>query len=300
MPAPEQEGAALTTLGQALRAAAVRLGHAGIERPRDDARRLAAAVLGLSGAQLLSAPERPLDGDQLARLEQALARRARREPVARILGCREFYGRSFALSPATLEPRPDSETLVTAALQLVDEEGWRGAPIRILDVGTGSGCLLVSLLLALPNASGVGTDISLAALLTARQNAVTLGVGDRCQFIAADALAAVTGSFAMLISNPPYIASADIAALAPEVRCFDPHTALDGGDDGLRIFRRLARDMGRVVRDGWIVLEVGYDQADAVAELLARQQGGRAVTALRRFRDVAGLRRCVAARARIS
>jgi release factor glutamine methyltransferase len=299
MPALEQEGEA-PTLGQALQAAAVRLGCAGIERPRDEARRLAAAVLGLSGAQLLSAPERPLDGAELARLEEAVARRARREPLARILGCREFYGRNFALSPATLEPRPDSETLVTAALQLADEEGWLGAPIRILDVGTGSGCLLVSLLLALPNASGVGTDISLAALLTARQNAVTLGVGDRCQFIAADALAALAGGFAMLVCNPPYIASADIAALAPEVRCFDPHTALDGGSDGLTMFRRLAHDIGRVVPDGWIVLEVGHDQADAVAGLLARQEGGRAVSALRRFRDVAGLRRCVAARTRIS
>src|SRR6516165_3418451 len=146
MRAPETSGG-LPTLGGVVAAAAARLRRAGIACPGDDARRLAAAVLGLTGAQLLSAPERCLAEDELARLERAVARRARREPVARILGAREFYGHSFALSPATLEPRPDSETLVTAALQLAAEEGWLGSPVRLLDVGTGSGCLLLSLLL---------------------------------------------------------------------------------------------------------------------------------------------------------
>ena len=163
------------TLGEVLRQATADLRRAGIDDAGNDARRLLAAVLGLSGAQLLSRPERRLGPEEVERLGRCLARRRSREPVSRILGEREFYGRSFTISPATLDPRPDSETLIAAALDLVRLEGWRAAPLRILDVGTGSGCLLLTLLCELPNAVGIGTDISEAALETARDNARQIG-----------------------------------------------------------------------------------------------------------------------------
>jgi release factor glutamine methyltransferase len=286
------------TLGAAVRAATLRLRRAGIDSAGDDARRLAAAVLGLDGAEVLSAPERPLGDEEVRRLACAIARRARREPASRILGAREFYGRSFALSPATLDPRADSETLIAATLALVGDEGWLSAPLRILDVGTGSGCLLVTLLLELAHATGVGTDISPAALATARSNARALAVAERSRWVAADALAGLAGPFDIMVSNPPYVRSADIARLAPEVARYDPHAALDGGSDGLAVFRRLAEGVAGLVPDGWIVLEVGHDQADAVAALLSSPGALGSGARLRVFTDVAGMRRCVAGRTR--
>lgn len=294
---PEMAAAgAHATLGAALRRAAAELRAAGVERPAEDARRLAAAVLGLSPVQILSHPELRLPPEQSARLSGAIARRAAGEPVSRILGKREFYGRSFAISPATLDPRPDSETLVETALSLVRAEGWSARPLRILDVGTGSGCLLVSLLAALPRATGVGTDVSEAALRTARANALASGVAHRASWLAADMLEGVGGSFDLLICNPPYVATAEIETLAAEVRCFDPRSALDGGADGLQFFHRLAAGFAAVVPDGWIVLEVGHDQADAVAALLASVRP--ALQEPKIYHDIAGKRRCVAMRSR--
>ena len=152
-------------------------------------------MLGLSAAQVLSQPERRLSPEQVERLDRCIARRRNREPVSRILGEREFYGRSFAISPATLDPRPDSETLIEAALERARREGWLAAPLRILDVGTGSGCLLLTLLCELPNAVGVGTDISEAALEVARDNARRLGVEHRAQWLMRDALEDIGESF---------------------------------------------------------------------------------------------------------
>jgi release factor glutamine methyltransferase len=286
------------TLGAALWQATAQLRHAGVESAGDDARRLLAAVLGLSTAQILARPERPLSPEEAESVGRCVARRVAREPVSRILGAREFYGRSFAISPATLDPRPDSETLIVAALELVASEGWLARPLRILDVGTGSGCLLLTLLAELPGAAGVGTDTSVAALDVARANAQRLRVAHRAQWLAADALEAVRGKFDILISNPPYIPTQDIAGLDPEVRCYDPPSALDGGADGLRFFHRLLAGMGDVVADGWTVLEVGHDQADAVAALLSSTGSAASAGDIRFYRDVAGKRRCVAARAR--
>jgi release factor glutamine methyltransferase len=286
------------TLGAALRQATAQLRHAGVESAGDDARRLLAAVLELSTAQILARPERPLRPEEAESVGRCVARRVAREPVSRILGAREFYGRSFAISPATLDPRPDSETLVAATLELVASEGWLARPLRILDVGTGSGCLLLTLLAELPGAAGVGTDTSVAALDVARANARRLGVAHRAQWLAADALEAVCGKFDILISNPPYIPTQDIAGLDPEVRCYDPPSALDGGPDGLRFFRRLVARMGDVVVDGWTVLEVAHDQADAVTALLSSTGSAASAGDIRFYRDVAGKRRCVAARAR--
>lgn len=286
------------TLGAALRQATAQLRRAGIEGAGDDARRLLCAVLRLSAAQILSRPERPLSAEEAESFSRCIARRAAREPVSRILGEREFYGCSFAISPATLDPRPDSETLIEAALELVALEGWLARPLRILDVGTGSGCLLLTLLAELPHALGTGTDTSAAALAIARTNAQRLGVGDRAQWLCADALESIRGQFDILVSNPPYIPTAEIAGLDPEVRCFDPPSALDGGDDGLRFFHRLVASMAHVVADGWIVLEVGHDQADAVATLLVSRGPAASAADIRFYRDVAGKRRCVAARSR--
>jgi release factor glutamine methyltransferase len=286
------------TLGAALRQATLDLQRAGIDDPGNDARRLLAAVLGLSGAQVLSQPERSLDPEQSELIGRCVARRRNREPVSRILGEREFYGRSFAISPATLDPRPDSETLIEAALGFARREGWLSAPLRLLDVGTGSGCLLLTLLCELPNAVGVGTDIGEAALEVARDNARRLGVEPRAQWLVRDALEGGDDRFQILISNPPYVRTGDIARLEPEVRCFDPWSALDGGDDGLHFFRRLAARIPSVIPDGWIVLEVGHDQADAVADLLASTMSGIKSDNIEFCRDATGRRRCVAVRTR--
>jgi release factor glutamine methyltransferase len=290
--------AALPLLGAVLRRTTAKLQQAGIDRAGDDARRLAAAVLGLSGAQILSQPERRFSPDEIERLELCIARRCNREPVSRILGEREFYGRSFAISSATLDPRPDSETLIAAALERVSREGWRAAPLRILDVGTGTGCLLLTLLCELPNAIGIGTDISEAALAVAGDNARRLGVAGRAQWLTRNALHDIDERFEILVSNPPYVRSGEIAGLDADVRCFDPWQALDGGDDGLDVFRRLIPAIPTVIPNGWIVLEVGHDQADAVAHLLSSSNSGLKIGNIEFCRDVTGRRRCVAARTR--
>jgi release factor glutamine methyltransferase len=199
------------------------------------------------------------------------------------------------LSTATLDPRPDSETLIDAALGLAAEEGWGNAPIRILDIGTGTGCLLLTLLAELPRATGLGTDISEAALTAARQNAQALGVADRAAFARHDMLDGIAGPFGLVISNPPYIASADIPALAPEVHRYDPRAALDGGPDGLDFYRRIANGL-EGVRGGWVLLELGMGQADAVALLLQQAFVKTLHAELRRYDDLGGHTRCVALR----
>jgi release factor glutamine methyltransferase len=297
MPELESLEGALT-LAAARRWAMAVLRAAGVDDAGSDVRRLLAAALGWSPAQILARPEFPLLPKQAETFVGFVERRCRREPVSRILGCREFYGRSFTVSAATLDPRPDSETLIEAALQLIDAEGWSRQPLRILDVGTGTGCLLLTLLCELPQATGLGTDLSAAALAVARGNAAALGVQDRVAWRVADLLENVDGPFHMMLSNPPYLRSAEIATLEPEVSRFDPCLALDGGADGLEIFRKLSARVPEVVGDGWIVLEVGHDQADQVAELLrwARPAGGPANVTF--YTDVSGKRRCVAVRTR--
>ena len=293
---PSPAGAHVTT-GTALRQWTAALARSGIEDAGGDVRRLIAAVLDISAASLLSEPGRILTPPELATLSAHVARRARREPVSRILGQRDFYGRTFAISPATLDPRPESETLIEAALDAVRREGWTGHGLRILDVGTGSGCLLLTLLCELEGARGTGTDISRAALAVARDNACHFGVSRRSSWLIADGLETVPGPFHMLISNPPYVRTGEIAHLEPEVHNFDPAAALDGGADGLALYRAWAPWLTRLVPDGWIVLEVGYDQADAVAAIIAGSMG-QAVAETHIYRDVAGMRRCVAMRAR--
>lgn len=286
------------TLGGALRRLAAALKRAGLEAPVDEARGLVCLALGLAPVDVLLRSERPLAPPERARLDRDLVRRLTREPLSRIAGARDFYGRRFAITPDTLDPRPDSETLIEAALGIVRHEGWQSAPLRILDVGTGSGCLLLTLLAELPHATGVGSDISPAALAVARSNAARLGLERRCVWRHADALEGIDGSFHIFVANPPYVRSGDIAGLEREVRDFDPRIALDGGADGLDVYRGLMPRVSEVVPDGWVVLEIGHDQAAAVAGLLSDTFGAALASPPQVHRDLGGRPRCVAVRTR--
>jgi release factor glutamine methyltransferase len=274
-----------------MREGAARLSASGIDGALTDARRLLLAATGRSPEDLIAHPELPLTRGELARFDAMVMRRCRREPVARILGEREFYGRPFYVTPDVLDPRADSETLIEAALASASAKGWRERPIRILDIGTGSGALLVTLLAELPLASGLATDISRAALATAEVNAARNGVADRAEFAIADGLDGTAGGFDLVVSNPPYIPSAVIAGLEPEVREHDPVTALDGGPDGLDVYRKIIPHLARAVSSGMVIFEVGAGQADAVATMLTRVFPSAPVHTRR---DLGGHNRCVA------
>ncbi len=201
---------------------------------------------------------------------QLAARRRRHEPVARIVGFKEFWSLRLAVDSTTLVPRPDTETLVEAALGEIDAAGLRARPLRIADLGTGSGAILLALLSELPNAFGVGTDTSHGALRIARDNARHLQI-ERTGFVACDLGAALGGTFDLVVANPPYIASGDIAALAPDVRDYDPRAALDGGPDGLDCYRAIATTIPRLLgRAGTLVVEVGSGQAADVGAVFSR------------------------------
>jgi release factor glutamine methyltransferase len=241
----------------------------GLDSSDLDARVLVGHALGLDHAALASAAERILTAEEIEAISALTARRLAHEPVARILGFKEFWGLEFRLAPATLVPRPETETVVEAALAAIDEGGPRERPLRVADLGTGSGALLLALLSELPNAWGIGTDLSLPALALARDNAARLGLASRGHFVACDFAAALRGPFDLVVSNPPYVASGDIAGLAPEVREHDPHLALDGGREGLDPYRVIAADAGRILAsDGSLVVELGAGQAAAVSALL--------------------------------
>lgn len=266
-----------------------RLREAGVESPARDARLLLAHSLGVAHPSLLDSGTR-MTAAQVAAFEQLLARRAAREPVARIRGVREFWGMEFALSPATLDPRPDTETLVEASLA-----AFAGAPPprRILDLGTGSGCILCALLHEWPTAIGVGVDRSARAAATAHQNAQALGFARRAAFVTGDWAQALAGQFDLIVSNPPYIATAAIGMLAPEVRRFDPAAALDGGADGLAAYRALAPQLARLLAaGGCAALEVGQGQAKGVASILI----GSGLEFLGTRADLSGIERVVLAR----
>ncbi len=250
------------------REATRRLSDAGIEGARLDARLLLEAAFGWKPHALtLGTPEVSAEG--LTRFEGFLARRLAREPVSRILGLRDFWSLPFRISPATLDPRPDSETLVQAVLDRTE----KNAPLRLLDLGTGSGCLLIALLTERPNAWGLGLDRAPEAAAMAHLNAHALGVADRAAFAAGDWTNPLAGRFDVILSNPPYIPLADRAGLAPDVRDYDPALALFGGVDGLDPYRRFAGELQAfLVPGGLLALEIGWEQGEAVQALL--QQAG--------------------------
>ncbi len=240
---------------------------AGLDTPPLDARLLGMDALGIGATALVTDPEVEVSAAEAARLTQYALRRVAREPVARILGRAEFWSLPFRLSPETLVPRPDTETVVETALALVPD---RRAPIRLLDLGTGSGCLLVALLHELPRTWGLGLDRSASALWTAAANARDNGVADRAAFAAGNWTAALAGRFDLVVSNPPYIATPIIRGLDPEVARHDPLRALDGGPDGLDAYRTiLAGTAALLAPGGSLVLEIGHDQQVAVAALVA-------------------------------
>ena len=247
--------------------AAVRLQAAGIEQPTREARLLLGHATGLGPTRIMAYPEQIIDPLAAEKFERLVDRRVAREPVARILGTREFWSLDFTVTPATLDPRPDSETIVEAALERIPD---RKSSLSIIDFGTGTGCLLLALLSELPNAWGIGVDRSEATAQVAVGNAQRLGFAARAAFIVGDWATALAGSVDLIVSNPPYIPAGDIAGLEPEVREHDPLMALAGGADGLDPYRVLAAEVGRLLRPGGhVVFEVGQGQADDVAGLAA-------------------------------
>jgi release factor glutamine methyltransferase len=280
-----------TSITSARRALAHRFHGHGIDTPEIDARVLIGHALSLDHAALAAAGERALSADEHAAIQRLADRRLSGEPIARIVGTKEFWGLPFAISPAVLVPRPDSETVVEAALAAIDAEGARSAALRILDIGTGSGALLLALLSELPNAHGVGTDVSPEALAVAQRNARKLGLASRAAFVSCNFAMALARPFDLVVSNPPYVATGDLPTLAPEVRDHDPIVALDGGADGLAAYRIIAAEAARLIQPrGHLVLELGAGQANAVRALFAAAGVGATSKA---WPDLAGIARAL-------
>jgi release factor glutamine methyltransferase len=282
------------TIETARRALTTRFKANAIDSAELDARLLAGAVLGLDLTGMITAANRRLTADESTRLDQFAARRLAGEPVARIVGHKEFWGLPLQLSPATLVPRPDTEAVVELALEMLRADGAADRRLRIADLGTGSGAILLALLSELPQAHGFGTDISVAALQTAGTNAARAGLADRSTFIECDYATGLSGRFDLIVSNPPYIRSAEIDGLAIEVRDYDPLAALDGGADGLDAYRALIPQATRVLAPGAaLVVEAGQGQSGDIEALMtaAGLMHQRAPKA-----DLAGIPRAVAGR----
>lgn len=257
------------TVAKAWMAAAGLMRQAGIATPELDARLLLCHAAAIDHETFVARPDRALAPELMTRFGSLVDKRLRGVPVSRLIGLREFYGRSFVINEYALDPRPDTETLIEAALAVVDREGSRNRALRLLDLGTGTGCILITLLAELPGATGMGVDRSADALALAKENAQRLGVAGRATFVIGDWLEGIgEGGCDLILANPPYIASGAIAGLAPEVRDHDPRMALDGGEDGLDACRRIAAGAGAVLQKGGkIVVEIGSGQADAVLAL---------------------------------
>lgn len=281
---------ATRTLALARQALAGRLAQAGIESAEADARLLIAHALDIERATVMTHGERLLSDRELAAVDALAVRRLRSEPVARIVGAREFWSLSLALTPDVLVPRPDTETVVEAALDSIRREATQLESLRLLDIGTGSGALLLALLSELPNATGTGTDISAAALNVARANAARHALETRCSFVACDIAAGVQGRFDLIVSNPPYVVRGDLPTLDAEVRDYDPALALDGGEDGLDCYRAIAVDARRLLADGArLIVELGAGQEPAVRSIFA--DAGLAPGAA--YKDLAGIPRAL-------
>lgn len=293
--AEQRAGELPRTLRSARDRAARAFAAAGIGTAGLDARLIVSHLAGVTHEQFIAAPARLLDAADEARLDALIARRLAGEPVARIFGVKEFWGRDFALGAETLVPRPETELLVEAGLEALRDMGTGASP-RIADLGTGSGAILVSVLADHAGARGIGVDISLAALSVAAANAARHGVAGRARFVQANWLDALRPGFDLIMANPPYIASAAIATLPREVARFDPRPALDGGGDGLAAIRAIAAAApARLAPGGVLLIEVGAGQASAAARLIA--DGGLAVEPGRDLmRDLAGIERVVRGR----
>ena len=282
------------TIEAARRALVARFNAEGIDSAELDARMLVGAVLNLDLTGLIAAAARRITAAEAAGVEDFARRRVSGEPVARILGHKEFWGLKLRLSPETLVPRPDTETVVELALVMLRAAPVSGSRLHIADIGTGSGAILLALLHELREAFGIGTDVSIAALRTARRNAANLELAERTAFVACDYAAALSGRFDLIVSNPPYVRSSDIADLANEVRDHDPHRALDGGADGLNAYRALIPPAARLLGPGGaLVVEAGRGQSSDIEGLMTA--AGLTLAGAPRA-DLAGILRAVAAR----
>lgn len=289
MPAAFATEVPADSVGAALARGRRRLVRAGIDSAALDARLLLGSVLELPQGALPALADRPLGVAQARAFDALVAARAGRRPVSRLLGRRGFWDLELEIDDAVLDPRPDSECLVEAVLAQLSEPG---RPLRLLDLGVGSGCLMLALLRALPRASAIGADISPGAVRCARRNAERLGLGARAAFVVGDWARALVGRFDVVVCNPPYIARGEIEGLAPEVREHDPRLALDGGDDGLACYRPISGDLGRLLADGgFAVLECDAGRIASVERLLRAAGLGR----LARRYDLAGRPRCLIA-----
>lgn len=277
----------MSSAGDWLRALTVRFQAVGIDTARLDARLLVAQALGVEPGRLISHPEIVPDPQQQTAIEAMAVRRENREPISHILGRRGFWTLDLRVTADTLDPRPDTETLVAGILERLAD---RTAPLRVLDFGTGSGCILLALLSELPQASGLGIDQSAAALAVAAENAANTGLTARADFQLGDWGLGVSGPFDVIVSNPPYIPDAEIDGLAPEVSRYEPRSALAGGTDGLDCYRALVPHIVRLLAPGGLVgVEVGAGQAGDVAVLFAA--AGLSVLCV--AEDLAGIGRCV-------
>jgi release factor glutamine methyltransferase len=263
------------------------LAEAGIEEPRLEARLLLADAAGWPPETIFARRGEPMGPEAARRADAMLERRRRRQPASHILGRREFWGMEFEVTPDVLDPRPDSETLVSAALGRI---GNRAAPLRVLDLGTGTGCLLLAVLSELSNARGLGVDLSPAAIRIASANAKRLGLNGRARFTTGDWAQGLSEEFDIILSNPPYIPTGEIGRLQPEVALWEPRLALDGGADGLGAYRRILLEAARLLdRRGFAAVEIGWDQAEAV-RAIGRQAG---LCVLDCVGDLGGRDRCL-------
>lgn len=289
-----ETGNAPARLGNLMAAAVRALEDAGIENARMDARILLARAAGVDGGRITAWPEETVPADKAALFHDMIARRCRNEPVGRILGERDFWRHTFKLAPETLEPRPDSETLVEWAIDFLEDAD---AP-RIVDFGTGTGCLLLSAVGDLPGATGLGLDISEGAIACARENAIALGLAEQCSFRVSDWDQALTDmerteGFDLVMSNPPYISADEMKDLSAEVRKYDPRRALTDEGDGLaayRILSSVAFDLAKP--GGFVVFEIGRGQEKDVGRLLVEA----GFVGVEYREDLGGIARCVAAR----
>lgn len=279
----------MDTIKNTLIPAKMRLRDAGIPSYSLDAELLLAEVLDVAREQVVFYPERQLSESEIAAFHAYMKRREAREPMAHILGKREFFGRIFRVTKDTLDPRPDSETLIEAVLEVYKD---RIIPLKILDLGTGTGCLLLTLLAEFPASSGVGVDLSPAALEVAKYNAKELGLEKHAGFQVKYWAEGILDKFDIIITNPPYIKAGDLAHLEPEVASYEPYTALVGGDDGLVCYRQLIPDIARLLTEGGLaVLEIGEGQEEEIAALLQKNQ----LNVAKYCKDLSGIIRCITA-----
>ncbi len=275
------------TVAEALACAVLRLEAAGVRGPRLEARLLLNHATALPLEHMVAHPDQALGEAARVRYARLVERRAGRQPLAHITGRREFWSLAFKVTPDTLAPRPESETLVEAALGLVSD---RKAPLRVLDLGTGTGCILLALLSELPKAEGVGVDLSEPAARVARENAIALGLAERARFLVGDWAAALGACFHLVVANPPYVPAGEIDRLEPEVAGFEPRLALAGGPDGMAGYRALAPRLPALLASGGrALLEIGQGQGDPVADIMAAAS----LSVSDRRADLAGVERCL-------